>query len=432
VPRAVRARSLRRGRALNVLFLAHRLPYPPNKGDKIRSYHFIRYLAARHDVYVATLIDDAADLAHVDALRRLVRELHIAHIERRSKAITAARALASGRPVSLAWFHTAPLQRAVDALVTRVAFDAILGFSSPMAEYVFRSRRRNALVAAGKALDLIDIDSYKWQQYAERSRAPLRWLYAREARLLASYERRLACEFDALYVVTEQEKKLFPGHAMGKLHAMQNGVDLEVFAPGIRPAHDLGPAALVFTGQMDYWPNVEGVKWFAGRVWPAVRSAVPEARFYIVGSRPTREVRALGDQPGIVVTGYVDDVRDYLAGARACVAPLRIARGIQNKVLEAMASAKAVVASPQAFEGIAGQPGRDALVPHDEQAFAKACVHVLRHAEYAAQLGRAARVCVQQTSSWDKNLSPLDDFLAHASSRRGHNAPDAIDALHPA
>jgi sugar transferase (PEP-CTERM/EpsH1 system associated) len=405
---------------MNVLFLAHRLPYPPNKGDKIRSYHMLRHLAARHDVWVASLVDDPRDVPHVDGLRALVREVHVDRLDGRSKPVAALKAMATGQPVTLRWFHTNALQAAVDALVERVEFDAVVCFSSPMAEYVFRSRHAGGKLArAAKAMDLIDVDSCKWRQYAERAKGPARFVYEREGRLLADYERRLAREFDALFVTSEQEKTFFPGGAgVPNLHAMQNGVDLEGYAPGTRPALDLGPAALVFTGVMDYWPNVEGVQWFADRVWPRVMAAVPEARFYVVGSRPTKDVQQLASRAGITVTGYVDDVRDYLAGAAACVAPLRIARGLQNKVLEAMASARAVVATPEAFEGIAGEAGRDALVAADETSFADACVRLLQDPAAAARLGANARACMERGYAWDRNLRVLDEFMDGAARRR--------------
>jgi sugar transferase (PEP-CTERM/EpsH1 system associated) len=405
---------------MNVLFLAHRLPFPPNKGDKIRSYHMLRHLAARHDVWVASLVDDPRDVPHVDGLREFVREVYVDRLDERSKGIAAARALLACRPVSLQWFHTAALQSAVDAMIDRVDFDAVVGFSSPMAEYVFRSRHASGRLApVAKAMDLIDVDSYKWRQYAERTRSPARFVYAREGRLLAEYERLLAREFDALFVTSEQEKAFFPGApALTNLHAMQNGVDLDGYAPGRRAALDLGPAALVFTGVMDYWPNVEGVQWFADRVWPRVLAAVPEARFYVVGSRPTSEVLRLAERPGITVTGYVDDVRDYLAGAAACVAPLRIARGLQNKVLEAMASARAVVSTAEAFEGIAGEAGRDVLIGADETSFADACVRLLQDRELAARLGANARGCMERGYAWDRNLAVLDEFMDRAAATR--------------
>jgi sugar transferase (PEP-CTERM/EpsH1 system associated) len=397
-----------------LLFLAHRLPYPPNKGDKIRSYHLLRHLAQRHDVYLATLIDDPADLAHVAALRGIVRALQVERIDKRMKALAVARALLTGQPFSLPWFHVPRLQRAIDEWVADVRFDAIFAFSSPMAEYMYRSGRAGHL-APMTAVDLVDIDSRKWQQYAQRGAGWTRWLYARESRLLGDYERRLARDFDALFVVGEHERALFPGGPPDNLHVVQNGVDFDAFAPGQRPPLDLGPAPVVFTGVMDYWPNVDAVTWFAERIWPMVQSVVPGATFYIVGSRPTAKVRALAKRPGIVVTGHVDDVRDYLEGARACVAPLRIARGIQNKVLEAMANAKAVVATPQAFEGIGGGAGEVALVHADEQAFANACIRMLMDPTSAAKIGAAARAFIERTYAWDKKLEALDAFVVQAS-----------------
>lgn len=195
---------------------------------------------------------------------------------------------------------------------------------------------------------------------------------------------------------------------------MSNGVDLEFFSPAHPPGSMLGNASLVFTGVMDYRPNVEGVRWFVEHVFPRIRSQVPAARVFIVGNRPTAEVRRLERHRGVSVTGFVPDIRDYLAGATACVAPLRIARGIQNKVLEAMAMGRPVVTTPAAYEGIQATSGTDLVVADTEEAFATATVELLQNPAHAARIGRNARACVERRYSWATNLRVLEEIFTGA------------------
>jgi sugar transferase (PEP-CTERM/EpsH1 system associated) len=396
---------------VNVLFLAHRLPLRPDKGDKIRAHNILKHLARRHAVWLGGLTDEGDVPASSDLLA-LVREIVSAPLDG-SRIRAAVAAVAVGRPVTLAWFHRDELQRKIDRLVAEQRFDVVFCSCEPMGEYVLRpGPTRDALRDAIHIMDLMDVDSCKWAQYAERSGFPRRLVYAREARLLARYEARLAREFDALLVVSEQERGYLPdGVDPASVTAVSNGVDLEYFSPAYVSARSVPGPVVVFTGVMDYWPNVEGVLWFAANVWPAVVRAVPSARFYVVGSRPTPAVQKLTQQPGIEVTGFVDDVRDYVGAAAVCVAPLRIARGIQNKVLEAMSMGRAVVCTPQAYEGITAAPGRDLVVAASAEEMAEAIGQLILEPARAHALGRSARAHVERHHDWSVNLSTLDQLI---------------------
>lgn len=321
-------------------------------------------------------------------------------------------ALVTGKPVSVCAFHAPPLQHRVDELLDELQFECVFAFSSPMAEYCFRSRHwSGAFRRMRRLMDLIDVDSAKWNNYAERSDGLRRWVYRREARLLADYETRVAREFDHLFLVTEAERSVLPpGVPANKVSALPNGVDLEYFTP--TPVRTSGDARVVFTGVMDYWPNIEGVRWFVHEVWPAVRARHPEARFDIVGSRPDPRVRELAGTSGVRVTGFVPDVREYVAASRLCVAPLRIARGVQNKVLEAMAMGRPVVCTSNALEGIPAVPDREVVVADQPAAFAAQVCRLLDSPEDAARIGSAARACVDQHHRWKVALAPLDALLA--------------------
>jgi sugar transferase (PEP-CTERM/EpsH1 system associated) len=393
-----------------VLMLAHRLPFPPNKGDKIRAYHVLRHLARRHEVSLGCLVDDPADLAHVAALEGIATEVATARIDGRLRKALSLRALLPPRSITVTHFHAAPLQRAVDAWLDAAPFDAVFCSSAATAEYVFRSRHADGrLRGAVKAMDLIDVDSVKWRQYADEAGPATAWLYRHEARTLAAYERRIVEAFDRVFLVSEAEASLLgDGASSARVGAFSNGVDLDFFAPREAGAHE---PLVAFVGVMDYRPNVDAAQWFADEVFPMVRAAVPDARFAIVGSRPTAAVRQLAARSGVTVTGFVDDVRDWVARAAVCVAPLRIARGIQNKVLEAMAMGRPVVASPQAFEGIDARPGEDVVVAGAADAFADAVVALLRDPGRAARIGRSARACVERRYRWESNLAVLDEVL---------------------
>ncbi|MEJ0084612.1 MAG: TIGR03087 family PEP-CTERM/XrtA system glycosyltransferase [Pseudomonadota bacterium] len=396
---------------MRILLLTHRLPYPPNKGDKIRTFNVLEHLAKRHEIFLACPVDDPADLAYVPELEKRCARVLTARIDGRSKAWSALNAVLTGSAITVRHFHSAELQRRVDEFLDTQDIDAVFCFSSPMAEYFFRSRHRGGKLArALRLMDLIDVDSYKWRQYGERTSAPKSWIYSYEAGRLAHYERRIADRFDHLFLVSAQEREYMPrGARLDHLRALSNGVDLEYFSPRGVPAADR--PALVFTGVMDYWPNVQGVQWFADAVLPLIQQSVPGVRFVIVGSKPTEDVLRLKQRPGIEVTGFVEDVRSYVADAALCVVPLKIARGLQNKVLEAMAMGKAVICTSQSLEGIRARLGVEVLVADEAAAFAAEVVGLLGRPERAAQIGRDARRCMERGYSWDANLAQLDLLL---------------------
>jgi sugar transferase (PEP-CTERM/EpsH1 system associated) len=273
---------------------------------------------------------------------------------------------------------------------------------------------------ARRVIDFVDVDSVKWTQYAAQKQWPMKQVYAREGRQLLRYERQVARDFDASLFVSPQEAALFAGLApecASKVGWFSNGVDSSYFSPlhdFDNPYPDGGPV-MVFTGAMDYWPNVDAVQWFAGEMLPAILQQHPQARFYIVGSRPSREVQALAEQPAIHVTGTVPDVRPYLAHAHLSVAPLRLARGIQNKVLEAMAMGKPVIVSPQALEGIAAEPGRDLMLATSAAEFIGLACDALD--DLPADMGRAARARVEASYNWDVNMARVDALLDLPSPR---------------
>jgi len=390
-----------------LLFLAHRIPYPPDKGDKIRGWHLLAHLARRQRVHLGAFVDAPEDWRHADHLRSVCASVHLVGIHPRLGKLRALSGLVTGEPLTLPFYRDAGMQRWVDQ---RLAAGArrVLTFSSAMARFVMHRPDLR------RVMDFVDIDSDKWRQYAPTKSWPLSWLYRRESKKLLAWERRVAAEFDASLFVSAAEaadfRRLAPESA-ARVGFFHNGVDADYFSP--ERAYDNPFASdqqgqyLVFTGVMDYWPNIDAVTWFADAVLPLLRKRHPGLRFAIVGGRPSAEVRALGEREGVLVTGRVEDVRPYLAHARAVVAPLRIARGIQNKVLEGMAMARPVVATPQALEGIAARTGAELMVAGDAAAMAGAVMAALEKPE----LGRAARARVLADFAWDASLARVDALL---------------------
>lgn len=394
----------------DLLFLAHRIPYPPTKGDKIRSYHILRHLAERYRVHLGAFVDDPADWAHCEPLARLCADICLVPLSPRAARLRSLSALGRGEPLTLPYYRSAKLQAWVDALLSQRGPERVFVFSSAMAQYVespgYAGRRR--------VLDFVDMDSDKWRQYAANRRGPLAWVYAREARALLAYERRCAAVFDASLFVSAAEAELFRANApetTARIGFVENGVDTEFFSPSREYPNPYGEGerALVFTGAMDYWANVEAVVWFAEQVFPAVLAAEPQARFYVVGARPSAAVMALAKRAGVVVTGAVADVRPYLAHAGLAVAPLRIARGVQNKVLEAMAMATPVVISPQAADGLRLEPALRTVVCADAAAMAERAVQLLSTGDDG--LGPRARQWVVRHYDWERNLAGIERVL---------------------
>ncbi len=390
-----------------LLFLAHRIPFPPNKGDKIRSFHLLRHLAQHYRIYLGAFVDDLDDWQYANALAPYCAEIKLLALHPRRSKLKSLTGLLTGEALTLPYYrHTAlsdwARQRVQDGSVSRG-----LAFSSAMGQFMPRGLMRTVM-------DMVDVDSDKWTQYAPSQRWPLSWLYAREGRKLAAWEARMAQQFDATLLVSAPEAALLQQRiptARDKIAAFENGVDTEYFSPERDYPNPYSPnvRAIVFTGAMDYWPNIDAVVWFAEQIFPAIRQHCPQAQFVIVGSRPSLEVKSLAQQPGITVTGSVPDVRPYLAHASCAVAPLRIARGVQNKVLEAMAMARTVVVTPQAAEGIRALAGVDYALAQDAKLFVSAVVQHLRHPD--AAMGQAARARILMNYDWSRNLTAVDAWL---------------------
>jgi len=394
----------------SILYLAHRLPFPPNKGDKVRSYHFLKHLAAHYRVFLGTFVDDPLDWKHAKEVERLCAETHIEALPTWKKQARGIGGLLQGEALTQGCFRSRHLHEWASEVIIRQRITRAFVFSSPMAQYVLD------VPAVRSFVDMVDMDSAKWAAYARRRPWPVSAVYKREAARLLAYEREIAARSEASIFVTREEATLFRDAApesAAKVATIGNGVDSTYFSPAAESASPFasGERPIVFTGAMDYWPNVDAVSWFARDMLPQIRARDRSARFYVVGMNPASAVRALASDPAVVVTGRVDDVRPFLEHARVIVAPLRVARGIQNKVLEAMAMAKAVVVTPAVAAGMAASVSVELEAASDASEFAEKVLALMQDPERASRMGALARARVLRDYIWPASYARLDALL---------------------
>ena len=395
----------------DILFIVHRIPFPPNKGDKIRSFNMLKFLAKHYRVHLATFIDDPEDEKYAKELDAYTVDKKIVSVNPLVRRVASMTALLTGEPLSNRYYQSSVISRWVDDKVKNEGVKKAVLFSSPMAQFLSGDKFNSV----HRIMDFVDVDSEKWLQYSEKHRFPMSLVFAREGKTLRTYERKVANEFEASLLVSDQEAKLFKEIApesASSVHAMLNGVNTDYFDNQLDfpDMYDGNKQAIVFTGAMDYWANVDAVTWFVTHIFPSIKKTVKEARFYIVGTRPTDKVKELSKTEGVVVTGSVEDVRPYIKHASLSVAPMKIARGIQNKVLEAMAMSKVVVATPEAMEGISSQESGVTYIESDEAAFAKRITDLLINGDQD-DLGEKCRAYVLSHFSWDSHLNKINELM---------------------
>ncbi len=389
----------------DLLYLAHRVPYPPDKGDRIRTFHLLRCLSRRARIHLACLADEPVTQEQRAVLESYCAQVAVVPLGRWSRCLRGLASLICGGTVSEGAFASRGLRAVLRAWAGETRFHAALASSSSLAPYL----RMPELAGVPPVIDLIDVDSQKWLDYAAASRGPKRWLYRLEGHRLRRLERELGEWARALTVVTEAEAELYRRCCGdGPMHAVSNGVDLDYFAP----VPQVAEPRCVFVGALDYRPNVEGACWFCREVWPEIHRQRPDARLDLVGRQPVAAVQRLGELPGVEVVGQVPDVRPYVARASVAVVPLHIARGVQNKVLEALALERATVATPQALEGLGVQPGREVVCASSSQEWVRAVLDLFGDPARRAQLGQVGRRYVETSHCWERCLEPMEALLS--------------------
>ncbi len=491
---------------MNILYICHRIPYPPNKGDKIRSFNEIKHLSKKHNISLACLVDNKKDLIHIGELKKYCTTVDYDVINPKWQKIKSLMYLFSRRPLSIQFFYSKKLQRAIDYRASSIKFDAVFTFSSPMAEYIFKSKaldvqdvqnvqdvrdvrtirtsvatkqfkhferaeRLNTSNSPRLIMDFVDVDSDKWRMYSESSSFPRSVIYKNEWMRLMAYEKKIGERFNVSVFVSDAEVELFKSFAPHvNAISIPNGVDFEYFgnvrnvrtnevvkrakrlnnsnisnkrsnrtirlsraSVTIKRAERSGKsvdpltsypvnqlknkqanrrtgeqANILFTGAMDYFPNEDGVLYFCKSIWPLIKKGLPHAKFFIVGNNPSGRIRTISKRDSdVIVTGYVNDIRDYLSMANIFVAPLRIARGVQNKVLEAMAAGLPVVATPQAVQGIGCNGGGFVFIEESAERFAERTIE-LAGMRLKDNIIIKREVLLRQRFDWTINLEKLE------------------------
>jgi len=374
------------------------MPYPPDKGERIRAFQELKALSKNFRITLATLAHIKEDYESAVAIRQLCERVIIAPAGGKKGLVRGISGITRGRSITEGYFYNRHFAKLLRKLSREEKYPVAVAYSSSMLPYLLEAN------AGSRVMDLVDVDSAKWFAYADEACWLKRWLYEREGRTVRRLEEDAIIQCDAVLVVSEAESKVLGGYA-NKLCALGNGVDIEYFTP--EKACSDGKVSLVFTGTMNYRPNIEGVRWFVEEVWPKLKRLKPELTFYVVGRNPTRAVRLLGEQEGIEVTGTVSDVRPYLASASIAICPLRIARGIQNKVLEAMAMSRAVISTGPALEGLDVEAGKDVLQADTPEQWRTSILSLLEDESLREELGSNARKCVESRYNWDNRMAGL-------------------------
>lgn len=391
-----------------LLFLTHRVPYPPNRGDRIRTFHFLKHLARHANVRLGCLADEPVADETSRVLAELCERVAIVPVEPRLRWVRAARSFVFGQSISTGVFESPQLERIVNSWARDVSFDASLVSSSALTGY----QRLDSLQGIPAFVDLIDVDSQKWLDYANKSLLPKSWIFHQEGKRLRQLETSLAECSQGLTVVSEAEADIYRSFCpKGPIQAISNGVDIDYFAPSQPYAGDAG---CVFLGALDYKPNIDGAVWFCNEVWPEIHERHPDQSIRLVGRAPVREVRDLSDIAGVDVVGSVADVRSWLREAAVAVVPLHIARGVQNKVLECMAMGKAVIASPASLTGLQIESGIHVLKATSVKSWIECVSSLLADRERREEIGTAGLAYVTSNHRWDQCLTPLMGFLGMA------------------
>ncbi|OHB67889.1 MAG: hypothetical protein A2V70_06085 [Planctomycetes bacterium RBG_13_63_9] len=408
-----------------MLYLVHRVPYPPNRGDRIRSFRLLEFLAARAEVYLAFLSEGPPLPETMRTLGTICTRVAAAPLGRRARWLRAAWTLATGHTATEGLFHSQTLRRVIRSWTQQIRFDAVVVFCSSMVQYL----NDPGLTDVPAIVDLVDVDSQKWLDYAGQSRGMKRLLYRLEGCRLRRLECALPKLAKAITLVSRSEADLYRQFCPADcIHTVANGVDLDHFCPVESPTSETSQQC-VFVGALDYRANVDGIRWFAEHVWPEILRRLPHATFVLVGSNPSAAARQMAELPGVRLAGEVPDVRPYLADAALAVIPLRVARGIQNKVLEALAMGKAVVATPQALEGLGVEPDVHVCQASSPEQWIEATTRLLGDSELRNQLGQQGREYVEEHHRWETQLKPfasLPGLPAMDEHRPSFLAPERI------
>ena len=390
---------------MKIFFACHRFPFPPNRGGKIRPFNMIRHLSQKHEVVVASIAHTQRELDEGAGLKEYCSEIYAEVLPEKLRWLQAVRALPTPTPSSVAYFSSTRLHQRIKEAARKTSFDAVMVHCAFAAQYGLEVPARFCL------MDFGDLDSGKWLDYSRERSFPLNLGYGFEARKLRAYERKVAGIFNYCTLTTEGELDEFNSLMTATpCSVIPNGVDTDYFqASEPNPSHK---PVIIFLGRMDYFPNIDGILYFVKDVFPIIQQKLPKAELRIIGSSPVAVVQKLNERNGVTVTGFVQDVRPYLTDAAVSIAPLRLARGTQNKILESIAMGLPVVATSNAAKGVQAVPGEHLLVADSPDDFAGKVLDVLQQPNLGRSLAVAARRQIAQSHCWSGSMTLLDGILS--------------------
>ena len=389
---------------MKILYICHRFPFPPKRGGKIRPFNMILHLSASHEVTVASLVRSDAEAEEGRGIAPYCSEFHMGRVAEWVQAARMVARLPTSVPSSMGFFYSAALARTIRRLCGERRFDLIFVHCSSVAQYVAHVKD------VPKILDFGDVDSQKWLEYGRCKPIPLNAGYWFEGIKLQGEEKRLAARFDLCTATTRAEWDTLRGYSLGTpTDWFPNGVDADFFSPGPGPYE---PDTICFVGRMDYYPNQQCMLEFCASTWPLLRAQRPSLKLLIVGADPPAKIKRLGEIPGVAVTGSVPDVRPYVQRSALMVAPLAIARGTQNKLLESMAMGVPVVTSPIAADGVDAVPGEHLRVASSPSEYRDAILGILNDATERRRLAEAGRARMLSHHAWPSSMKRLDAIVS--------------------
>ncbi len=398
---------------MKILIIAQRCPYPPNKGEKIRTFHQLKYFnECGHDVILASPYEDDSDQKYFDELKKH-HCLNVVSTKLSTKPFRLISGMLKNKALSISNFYSPNLQSEIDDILSSQEIDVIFCSASSVSEYIFRSKTYPRLKPLPKLImDFMDVDSDKWAQYEKSHQWPLSAIYARESRLIAAAEANIVKTFEHCLLITQTEVDLFQTiHGNVKnLIAIENGLDTNTFYPPTNLRQTTDPYFL-FAGVMDYAPNIDAVMWFIDLVWPDVKKKWPNAKFCIAGMNPSEKIKKLRLKEGIEVTGFVDDIKPFFDKTNIFIAPFRIARGVQNKVLQAFACGLPVIATSMGAEGIRYNADKDILLAGTPEQFINRIEQLISDKKFYDCISNNALKNIVNNYSWESILQPLKTLL---------------------
>ena len=404
---------------MKILFLSLRCPYPPHRGDRIRSYNFIKQLSKQHAVTLVYFAESESDIESAKDLEPFCERVEWVRFHRSFAFMNTGLHCLSRRPLQLHYWYAPQMQRKINQLLEQEHFELIHAHLFRMGQYV------TEVQGPAKVLDLCDslalnlsrraeLESNPWLAKIKLDCTPKRFLVKLEESRVRRYEVDIMKAFDCGTVVARFDRDyLLKQDDSLNLSIVPMGVDLGYFQPKpiVQPS-----LLLLFTGTMNYFPNSDAAIYFCNEIFPRIREQYPKAQFYIVGNHPSDQVKRLEAQDGVFVTGYVPDVRPYFEKASVFVAPLRAGSGIQTKNLEAMAMGVPVVTTSVGAMGLEADIGKELLVADTPAAFAEQVIHLLNNEDLREKLARTARTRVETNYSWEA----IGDRLKHVYSEAIH------------